>query len=56
MGLDGPLGLTIRGPVKEGDTQFDKGGIETEELILESELLLSRGDHPNFSLTLPSYS
>ena len=46
MELDGTLGLTVRGPVKERDTQFDEGGIETEELILEAELLLSRGDHP----------
>ena len=33
MELDGPLGLTIGSPVKERDTQFDQGSIETEEFV-----------------------
>jgi len=45
--LDRTLGLTIGSPVEEGDTEFDEGGVETEELVLEAELLLARGDGPD---------
>jgi hypothetical protein len=45
MELDSALGLTIAGPVKERDTQLDERSIQTEELILEAELFLSRGYH-----------
>jgi len=33
------LGPAVRGPVKERSAELDEGGIETEELVLEAELL-----------------
>ena len=44
--LDRPLRLTEGGPIKQGGAEVDDRGIETEELILETELLLARGDGP----------
>jgi len=40
MEFDSTLCLTIRGPVKQRDAQFNQCGIEAEELIFEAELLL----------------
>lgn len=45
--LDGPFRLMIRGPVEKGQAQLDEAGIEAEELVFETELLLPRGDRPH---------
>ena len=44
--LDRPLCLTESGPIKQRGAEIDDRGVQTEELILETELLLARGDGP----------
>jgi hypothetical protein len=39
--FDGPLGPSEMGPVKDAQTQVDGGRIEANQLVLESEFLLS---------------
>jgi len=46
MKLDRSFRLAERGPIKERGAEVDDGGVETEKLVLETELLLSRGDGP----------
>jgi len=43
MELDSTLGLTEIGPGEEAETEIYDGSIETEELVLEAELLLFAG-------------
>ena len=40
MEFDGPFGLTELGPVKDGKTKIDGGGIKAEDGILEPEFML----------------
>ena len=49
MELDRSLRLAEGGPVKEGEAELDDRSVEAEELVLEAELLLPRGN----SLALP---
>jgi hypothetical protein len=39
--LDRPLGPAEPCPIKNGQTQIDRGGIEADQLVLESELLFT---------------
>ncbi len=48
MEFDSTLCLTIGGPVKQRDAQFNQCSIETEELIFEAELFLCGSNHPTY--------
>jgi len=41
--LNGPLGLTEISPGKQAETEVHGGGVEAEQLVLETELLLFTG-------------
>ena len=43
MELDGALGLTEISPGEEAETKIDGGGIEAEQLVLETEFSLLSG-------------
>jgi hypothetical protein len=43
MEFNGPFGLTEVGPGKQAQTKVHCGGIETEQLVLETEFLLFDG-------------
>ena len=43
MQFDGPFGATKFGPIKQGDTQIDDRGVQTDQFVFKPELFLS--DH-----------
>ena len=54
MQLHRSLRLAVGCPVKERDAEFDEGGVEAEQFVLEAELL-PRGDSPALVEELVEY-
>ena len=46
MQLDGPFGPSEAGPVEHRQAEIDRGGVQADQLVLESELLPGSSLHP----------